>query len=129
MRWEELLLLLLPVITIVAIDVWDLLTTIAGGVYCGGHELNPAAREMVKSGKIHNMIYAKGIHSTLTILIYLLALTTLSIGYQTDNKILVNCGRALLLVFTVVYLVGIVVISLNISSLYSIAREVCPRYP
>ena len=129
MRWEELLLLLLPVITIVAIDVWDLLTTIAGGFYCGGYELNPAARKMVESGKIHDMIYAKGIHSVLTILTYLLALTTLSLGYQTDNKILINGGRALLLVFTIVYLVGIVVISLNISSLYSIARELCAQYP
>jgi len=119
------MLLLLPAVTIVFIDFWDYHTTLAGAYYCGAYELNPAARFLIERGDLHSLIYAKGVHTILTLLTYAFGLYFTSRGRQEDHVPTLLAGHILLFIFFLAYVVGLFAITLNVNSLSTILKEAC----
>lgn len=115
--YVEVVLLLLPAITIVMIGVWDYISTLYGVVYGGGYELNPSARALLEKGAFDELIRIKGVHILLNIILYVAGIMLYFGGKVKDVPAAKYLGLFFLVLFFVSYFIGLVVITLNILGL------------
>jgi len=113
----ELILISLPLITAVFIGVWDYITTVYGVVYGHGYELNPVARQLLEDGRLEELMWWKGLHILLNIVIYVAGFTLYELGKVKDSNIAKYSGMWLMILFFISYFVGLIVVTLNIAGL------------
>lgn len=115
----EIVILLLPAITFVFLEVWDYITTVYA-VRNGAYELNPAARVLLETGKLHELIYLKALHALFFLLVYVAGVVLYIYGKAADKPHATLAGSVLIALFVLAYLVGLIVISLNIVGLLNL---------
>ena len=113
----ELVLLLLPAITIVFIEVWDYITTVYGVVYGGGLEINPIAQKLLEEGKLIELMKVKAFHALLNLFVYVIGLVFYIGGKAKEISAVKWLGAWLLILFYISYFVGLIVITLNIAGI------------
>lgn len=115
----EMILLCLPLITFIYLEIVDYVTTIQAHAL-GARELNPLARELLEKGDFNELLHLKAIHLLVSVFIYVAGLAAVYLGAQRDIPYLESFGFTLILIFLVVYIVGLIVAFLNTTTIFSI---------
>ena len=112
----ELIILLLPLITFVVMDIWDYLLTLYAVTNLHAYEINPLARHYLSAHNYEALADAKAMHILLGAVVYLIGISLYELGKVRGNHAVQYLGAWLLIIFFVAYLVGLIIISLNIST-------------
>lgn len=115
----ELILISLPLITAVFIGVWDYITTVYGVLYGNGYEINPIARQLLEDGRIDDLMWWKGLHILLNVIVYITGFTLYELGKVKESNIAKYSGMWLMILFFISYFVGLIAITLNITGITS----------
>jgi hypothetical protein len=113
----EVILLLLPLVTIILIEVWDYISTLYGVAYGGAVEINPAASALLKKGAFDALMWWKGVHILLNVISYVAGVGLYFAGKAKDVNVAKYTGAFFLILFFISYFVGLIAITLNIMGL------------
>lgn len=115
--YVEIGILLLPLITVVLLGIWDYITTVYGVMYGGGYEINPVARELLEDGRLDALMWWKGFHILLNVIVYVVGLTLYELGKVRERNIAKYAGMWFMILFFISYFVGLIAVTNNVLSI------------